>query len=110
MAPRVPAAAAYLLMLSTLSACQPPAKQLSAVREPAPDNPVLAFVISAQAGQSGVMTDPQIGQLRVTFIEEYAAASGEVCRRYSVETAQEETKVGAACYNGVSWELAPLLP
>jgi hypothetical protein len=102
-------------MLGALSACQqgaqqPNAEQPKAVRAFAPDNPVLAFVTSAQAGQSGMVTDPQLGQLQVTFIEEYPAASGEVCRRYSVETAQGESKVGAACYNGVSWELAPLLP
>jgi hypothetical protein len=112
---RIAIAAACLLMLGALSACQPAARQpqaepLNAVRGPGPDNPVLAFVTSAQAGQSGMVTDPQSGPLQVTFIEEYPAASGEICRRYSVETAQGESKVGAACYNGVAWELAPLLP
>ena len=104
-------ACAGLLIAVALGACQPVAKPPArAVSAPAPADPVLAFVTSAQPGQSGVVADSRLGQVQVTFLEEYPAASGEICRRYSVLTAQGQSKAGAACYNGVSWELAPLIP
>lgn len=99
-----------LLMLAALSACQPAAKQPHVVAAPAPADPVLAFVTAARPGQSSLVNDPKLGQVRVTFIEEYPAASGEICRRYSLVTGQGQSKAGAACYNGTSWELAPLIP
>src|SRR5262245_34426971 len=103
---------AGVLIAAALAACQPAAKpQPQPVSAPAaPTDPVLAFVTSAQAGQSGMVTDPRLGPVQVTFIEEYPAASGEICRRYAVLTAQGRSRAGAACYNGVSWELAPLIP
>jgi hypothetical protein len=107
---RIQVALVGALISVALAACQPVAKQPRTVSTPAPVDPVLAFVTSAQAGQSGVVADPQLGEVRVTFIEEYPAASGEICRRYSVQTAQRQSKAGAACYNGASWELAPLIP
>jgi hypothetical protein len=101
---------AALILAATLSACQqPPAKPTHTVSAPAPDDPVLAFVTTAKSGQSAVVADRTLGQVRVTFIEEYPAASGEICRRYALQTAQGQ-KTGAACYNGTSWELAPLIP
>jgi hypothetical protein len=102
---------AWVLLLAALSACAPTAKQPRTASTPAaPADPVAAFVTSAQPGQSSVVADRQLGQVRVTFIEEYAAASGEICRRYSLDTAQGPSKIGAACYNGTAWELAPLMP
>jgi hypothetical protein len=107
---RISPALACLLMLGLLSACQPSAKPPRVMSAPAPASPLLDFVTSAQVGQSGMVTDPQMGDVGVTVIEEYPAASGEICRRYSVETAQRQSRAGAACYNGISWELAPLIP
>ncbi len=71
-----------------------------------------AFVTTAQPGQSEVVNDPQLGQARVTVLKEYPAASGEYCRRFSVETASHPgvLQIGVTCYNGVNWELLNLHP
>jgi len=103
-------ALACLLTLGVLSGCQPPAKQPRVMSAPAPASPLLDFVTSAQVGQFGMVTDPVMGDVQVTVVEEYPAASGEICRRYSVEMAQGQSRAGAACYNGTRWELAPLIP
>ncbi len=98
------------VMLGALSACQTAAQPPRTVSNPAPSNPLLDFVTSAEIGQSGAIVDAQMGDVRVTVLEEYPAASGEICRRYSVEPAEGVSRAGVACYNGARWELAPLLP
>jgi hypothetical protein len=90
-----------------LAGCQQAAQSArSSAGKPAPQSPVQTFVTTAQPGQSAVLSDPKLGQVRVTVLKQYAAASGEYCRRYGVEAADQpgQFRVGITCYDGVAWD------
>jgi hypothetical protein len=103
-----------LLAAAWIAGCQQAAPKPAAAPQaaPAPQSQLDAFVTTAQPGEALVIDDPQLGQARVTVLKEYPAASGEYCRRFSVELASHpgQTKLGVTCYNGVNWAPVTLEP
>lgn len=110
--------AALVLVLSaaSIAACQQPSKtakpEASPTAAPAPQSPLQAFVTTAQPGQSEIINDPQLGQVRATVLKEYPAASGEYCRRFGLEVPDHpgQMQIGITCYDGVNWGLVKLQP
>lgn len=96
------------LLSIALSGCHaaPTAAASAPAAAVAPQSPIEAFVTSAQPGQSTVLSDPKLGQVRVTVLKQYAAANGEYCRRFGVETAGSpgQVLVGVTCYDGTAWD------
>jgi len=84
-----------------VSACAVPASQPPA----SPPNPVLAFVATAQIGQSATITLPNSGGTVNVLVEsQYFAASGGPCRHYQIDGAE-----ALACQDGGSWQTIPPL-
>jgi hypothetical protein len=104
---------AVLLALS-IAACEP--AQLATTLTPAtppqprtPADPVLAYVATAQIGQSAVVDDPaQGGNLIVVIDTQYNSAAGQVCRSYATTSSSLQSQ-HLACANGTEWQMVPPL-
>ncbi|WP_395022692.1 DVU3141 family protein [Dongia sp.] len=112
---RITAALVSLLPALWIAACQQAPKPPAAatpVAAPPPMSPLQAFVTTAEPGQSQIVDDAQMGQVRATVLKEYPAASGEYCRRFGLEIPDRpgQMQIGITCYDGVSWGLVKLQP
>ena len=77
--------------------------------EPPAYTPMVAYMISATAGEATTLDDPDFGQgITVTMGENFTSAKGEECRRGSVRTTAHEAEVVVICRqdSGV-WRMAP---
>jgi hypothetical protein len=84
----------------------------AAVPPSPPEDELLAFVVAASTGQSGVVQDPLRGRVRVHVDREYYSAEGIICRRFNVQplTAQSAKTIEtrAACQEPGGWRLTAI--
>jgi hypothetical protein len=88
-----------------------PAVVAAASPSPAQDE-LLAFVVGASPGQSGIVQDPLHGRVRVRVDREYYSAEGLNCRRFNIEPLDARSaktiETRAACREGGGWRLTAI--
>jgi len=91
-----------------LSACTPP--PVTTATPVAPADPVLAFLAQAHPGQAVVIQSATYGgPVSVTINREYNAASGDICKSYSLVRPNGGSSQQLACGDGSNWFYAPPL-
>ena len=91
-----------------LSACTPP--PVTTATPVAPADPVLAFLAQAHPGQAVVIQSATYGgPVSVTIDREYNAASGDICKSYSLVRPNGGSSQQLACGDGSNWFYAPPL-
>jgi hypothetical protein len=91
-----------------LSACTPP--PVTTATPVAPADPVLAFLAQAHPGQAAVIQSATYGgPVSVTINREYNAASGDICKSYSLVRPNGTAGQQLACGDGSNWSYVPPL-
>jgi hypothetical protein len=83
---------------------------VTAAAPAAPADSVLAFLAQAHPGQAAVIQSATYGgPVSVTINREYNAASGNICKSYSLVRPNGTAGQQLACGNGGNWFYAPPL-
>ena len=105
--------AALLTAASLLAACEstggPPAAQDTPDRSQAPTDvtrgtdQIARYALSAQRGDSAQIEVPDNGRVFVTVGRHYTSAAGTRCRRVTLRTQRDASRVSAVCQDGDVW-------
>jgi len=71
-------------------------------------SPAAKFIAENGPGAAAAVFDPDFGgHARVSVEEQFASASGKICRRAAVSSPSGETELVIFCRDGDAWEMMP---